>query len=103
MQNKRLLKKKLAKQQQQQMALADGKKVNFLVTLSTMDPKQKEEMASGGGTNESSSMNSDKFNMENFLNPMTRENTFQMLFNEVMYLIELILFLFVLNIQIQTN
>lgn len=82
MQNKRLLKKKIAKQQQhhhQQMTttLGDVKKINFLTTLSTMDPKQKEEMS------ESSSSNNDKFNIENFLNPITRENTFQMLFNEV--------------------
>ena len=53
---------------------------NFLTTLSTMDPKQKEEMSESSS---SSSSNNDKFNIENFLNPITRENTFQMLFNEV--------------------
>ncbi|OTF82231.1 hypothetical protein BLA29_003376 [Euroglyphus maynei] len=81
MQNKRLMKKKFAKQQQQQQQIDDVKKINFLTTLSTMDSAQKEEITQT--TTESSSSNNNKYNMENFLNPMTRESTFQMLFNEV--------------------
>lgn len=51
----------------------DGK-VTFLTTLSTCDPKELRT--------KSCLEASDKYDIENFLNPGTRDLTFQMLFDE---------------------
>lgn len=73
-------KKKSAKEvpasQRKQVADAvGGGKVTFLTTLSTCNPNELRT--------KSVLENTDKYDIENFLNPGTRDETFQMLFDEV--------------------
>lgn len=56
--------------------MVDGK-ITFLTTLSTCDPKVLRT--------KSCLEASDKYDIENFLNPGTRDITFQLLFEEVWY------------------
>ena len=67
----RRAKKKAAKE-----AATDGK-VTFLTTLSTIDPNALRTKSCLEAT--------DKYEIERFLNPITREETFNMLFEEVSY------------------
>lgn len=71
LQNRRAKKRKDAKTVPNKV---DGK-VTFLTTLSTCDPKELRT--------KSCLEASDKYDIENFLNPGTRDLTFQMLFDEV--------------------
>lgn len=68
-------KKKSAKEVQKKVADATGGKVTFLTTLSTCNPNELRT--------KSCLENTDKYDLENFLNPGTRDETFQMLFDEV--------------------
>lgn len=72
MQDTRRAKKKAAKEAAQRPA--DGK-VTFLTTLSTCDPNELRT--------KSCLEAADKYDIERFLNPLTREETFQQLFDEV--------------------
>lgn len=65
-----------AKKRSPQQPPAPGK-MNFLTTISALDPKSMKE---------SILVSTDKYAMDNFLNPLTREQTFQQLFAEVSWL-----------------
>ena len=69
MQNRRSTKK------DNKVAAAEGKPVNFLTTISTADPNALKT--------KSCLENTDKYGIERFLNPITREETFNELFAEV--------------------
>ena len=66
-------KKKLAKQAKDNQPPA---KVNFMTTVSDITPKQAEAL-------EVKLEEVDKFDLERFTNPITREETFKLLFDEV--------------------
>ena len=71
MQNRRPKKKTI----NDQKMTADGKPINFLTTLSTIDPNELKTKSCLETT--------EKYDIERFLNPITREETFNELFKEV--------------------
>lgn len=58
------------------------KEVNFLTQMSEIDSSEKVALLTKATELENAS-SSEKFTLERFINPITRENTFQMLFEEV--------------------
>ena len=59
------------------MAKQNENKMNFLTTMSTMDTNAMPV--------KTCMVLTDKYNMDHFINPVTREETFQQLFDEVCF------------------
>lgn len=72
MHNRRLTKNKVAKNQKR-----TPQQINFMTTRSEVSAKTAEQMEEclEGGV--------DKYDIERFINPVTRDKTFKMLFDEV--------------------
>lgn len=73
----RRAKKKLAKEANSKGGQEVPPKVNFMTGLADITPKQAEQLEA------EQLEDSDKYDLERFINPMTREDTFKGLFEEV--------------------